>query len=52
MSRCGMCSVVAVGGSQLHSSGRGASASSSWGWASGSAYAVGVVSSNPLCVRM
>ena len=52
MSRCGMCSVVAVGGSQLHSSGGVASASSSWGWASGGACAVGVVSGNLLCVRM
>ena len=53
MSRCGMRSVVAVGGSELHSSGGGgASASSSWGWASGSACALGVASGNPLCVRM
>ena len=40
-----------MGGSQLHSSGGGASASSSWGWARGSACALGVVSGNPLCVR-
>ena len=52
MSRCGMCSLVAVGGSQLHSSGGAASASSYWGWASGSACALGVASGNPLCVRM
>ena len=52
MSRCRMLSVVAVGGSQLHSTGGVASASSSWGLASGSACALGVASGNPLCVRM
>ena len=52
MSLCGMRSVVAEGGSQLHSSAGGASASSSWGWASGSACALGAASGNPLCVRV
>ena len=52
MSRCGMRSVVAVGGPYYISRGGGASASSSWGWASGSACALGVASGNPLCVRM
>ena len=52
MSRWGMRSVVAVGGSQSHSSEDGASASSSWGWVSGSVCAVGAASGNPLCVRI
>ena len=52
MSRCGMLSVVTVGGFQSHSSEGGASASSSWGWVSGSVCAVGAASRNPLCVRI
>ena len=52
MSRCGRRSVVAVGGSESHSSEGGASALSSWGWASGSVCAVGAASGNLLCVRI
>ena len=52
MSRCDMRSVLAVGGSQLLSSEGGASASSSWGWASSSVRAVGAASRHPLWVRI
>ena len=49
---CGIRSVVAVGGFQLHSSEGGAFLSSFWGWASGSVCAVGAASGNQLCVRL
>ena len=52
MSWCGMRLVVAVGGSQSHSSEGGASASSSLGCDRGRACAVGLASGNLLCVRI
>ena len=52
MTQCGIRSVVALGGSQWHSSEGGGPASSFWGWVSGSVCAVGAASGNQLCVRI